>query len=65
VSDAEALAAVAFAFNELKLVVEPSGAVALAAMLSGRFDGRGRTVVAVLTGGNIDPAMLSRALEPA
>jgi len=65
VSDAEALAAVAFAFNELKLVVEPSGAVALAAMLSGRFDGRGRTVVAVLTGGNIDPAMMNRALEPA
>ena len=36
VSDAEALAAVAFAFHELKLVVEPGGAVALAALLSGR-----------------------------
>ena len=57
-----ALAAVAFAFNELKLVVEPSGAVTLAAMLSGRFDARGKTVAAVLSGGNIEPAMLERAL---
>ena len=62
VSDAEALAAVACAFNELKLVVEPSGAVAIAAMLSGRYDAGGRNVVAVITGGNIDEAMLSRAL---
>jgi threonine dehydratase len=63
VEDGEALAAVAFAFNELKLVVEPSGAVALAALLSGRFDVRGRNVVAVISGGNIDAALLNRALE--
>ena len=62
VSDGEALAAVAFAFNELKQVVEPSGAVALAALLSGRFDAHGRVVVAVISGGNIDEAMLARAL---
>lgn len=62
VSDAEALGAVAFAFNELKLVVEPSGAVAIAAMLSRRYDAGGRNIVAVITGGNIDEAMLSRAL---
>jgi len=62
VSDEEALAAVAFAFNELKLVVEPSGAVTLAALLTGRFDAKGKTVVAVLSGGNIEPAMLERAL---
>jgi threonine dehydratase len=62
VSDAEALAAVAFAFAELKLVVEPGGAVALAAILSGRLDCRGRTVAVVLSGGNIDAAMLERAL---
>jgi threonine dehydratase len=62
VSDREALSAVAFAFNELKQVVEPSGAVALAALLSGRFDARGRVVVAVISGGNIDEAMLARAL---
>jgi threonine dehydratase len=62
VSDREALAAVAFAFRELKLVVEPGGAVALAALLAGRFDCRDRTVVAVLSGGNIDETMLQRAL---
>ena len=62
VSDAEALAAVAFAFEELKLVVEPGGAVALAALLSGRLDMRGRTVAIVLSGGNIDPAVLAKAL---
>jgi threonine dehydratase len=62
VSDAEALAAVAFAFEELKLVVEPGGAVALAALLSGRLDIRGGTLALVLSGGNIDPALLDRAL---
>jgi threonine dehydratase len=65
VDDGEALAAVAFAFNELKLVVEPSGAVALGALLSGRFDLRGQNVVAVISGGNIDAALLHRALETA
>jgi threonine dehydratase len=62
VSDAEALAAVAFAFNELKLVVEPGGAVALAALLSGGLDARGKTVAIVLSGGNMDAALLDRAL---
>ncbi len=62
VSDAEALAAVAFAFDELRLVVEPGGAVALAALLSGRLEAEGRTVVIVLSGGNIDAALLARAL---
>ncbi len=62
VSDDEALEAVAFAFRRLKLVVEPGGAVALAALLAGRFDAAGRTVVIVLSGGNIDEAMLARAL---
>ncbi|CAN5176909.1 threonine/serine dehydratase [soil metagenome] len=62
VSDAEALAAVAFAYRELKQIVEPGGAVALAAVLSGRIQCRGRVTVAVLSGGNIDDAMLARAL---
>lgn len=62
VSDAEALAAVAFAFRELKLVLEPGGAVALAALLTGRIDGRGKTSVVVLSGGNVDEAVLARAL---
>ena len=63
VSDAEVLAAMRFAFLELKLVVEPGGAVALAALLSGRIDVRGRRVGAVLSGGNVDPATFHRALS--
>jgi threonine dehydratase len=62
VSDAEALAAVTFAFRELKLVLEPGGAVALAALLTGRIDGRGKVSVVVLSGGNVDEAVLARAL---
>ncbi len=54
-SDAEVAAAVAFAFLELKLVVEPGGAVALAALLEGRIDAKDKTVVIVLSGGNVDP----------
>ncbi len=55
VSDEEARRAVAYAFAELKLVVEPSGAAALAALLSGKLDVRGKTVSVVITGGNVDP----------
>jgi threonine dehydratase len=62
VSDEEALAAVAYAFRELKLIVEPGGAVALAALLAGRFDCAERTVIAVLSGANTDEAILARAL---
>lgn len=62
VTDAEVLVAIAFAFTHLKLVVEPGGAVCLAALLSGRFDVRGRVVAAVLSGGNVDPAVFTRAL---
>jgi len=61
-SDDEALKAMAFAANEAKLVVEPGGAVALAALLEGRVDVAGKTVVVVLSGGNVDPALLARAM---
>ncbi|HEY7244380.1 MAG TPA: threonine/serine dehydratase [Xanthobacteraceae bacterium] len=57
VSDAEVGAAVGFAFRELKLVVEPGGAVALAALLSGKIDVKGKVAVAVLSGGNVDPGL--------
>ena len=56
VSDDEVRDAMRFAFLELKLVVEPGGAAALAAVLSGKLATKGRTVVAVLSGGNTDPA---------
>ena len=54
VSDAEVRAAIRLAFKNLKLVVEPGGAVALAAILSGKLDTKGLTTAIVLSGGNID-----------
>ena len=56
VTDDEVRAAMRFAFLELKLVVEPGGAAALAAILSGKLPVAGRTIIAVLSGGNADPA---------
>jgi threonine dehydratase len=63
VTDAALMHAVGFAAMKLKLVVEPGGAAALAAVLSGAFDARGKTVAIVLSGGNIDPEMLVRCLQ--
>lgn len=54
VSDAELERAVAFALRDLKLVVEPGGAAALAALLAGKLDARGKAVGLVLSGGNTD-----------
>jgi threonine dehydratase len=59
VSDAEAAAAVRFAWERHGLVVEPGGAVGLAALLSGTLAPAENTVV-VLSGGNIDPALHAR-----
>lgn len=65
VSDAEALGAMQAAFGYLKLVVEPGGAVALAAAIKGGDAFRGKTVVAVCSGGNVDPARFHEALDAA
>lgn len=54
VSDAETMAAMGMAADTLKIVVEPGGAVGLAALLSGKLDIAGRTVACVLSGGNVD-----------
>ncbi|MGH8727588.1 MAG: threonine ammonia-lyase [Burkholderiales bacterium] len=54
VTDDEAVEAMATAFREFGVVVEPSGAIALAAILSGRYDARDKTVVATITGSNVD-----------
>jgi threonine dehydratase len=59
-SDEEVAKAVAFAFRELKLVVEPGGAVGLAALLTGKIDVRDKIAVAVLSGGNVDPELFHR-----
>jgi threonine dehydratase len=61
-SDPEVAAAVAFAFAELKLVVEPGGAVALAALMTGKVDVKNKIAVAVLSGGNVDPEVFSRLI---
>lgn len=65
VSDAEVRKAMADAFAELKIVIEPGGCVALAAVLSGRLPVAGRTVVVVASGGNVDPSLFADILAQA
>lgn len=62
VSDAQALAAVAAAFRHLRIVLEPGGAVALAAALWHGQTIAGDGVIAVASGGNVDSAMFARAI---
>ncbi len=57
VSDEEVREAMRVAFRSLKLVVEPGGAVALAALLSGKVAAKGKTTAVVLSGGNVDEAL--------
>lgn len=63
VSDAEVAEAVRYAFRVLKLVVEPGGAVSLAALLAGKVETKGRATAVVLSGGNVDPALFSAIIE--
>lgn len=63
VSDEAVRDAMRYAFQALKLVLEPGGACALAAVLSGRFDARGRTIGIVLSGGNVSPQLFSEILN--
>lgn len=65
VSDAEVTRAMAWAFRHLKLVVEPGGAVALAALLAEKLDFKGKTVGVLLSGGNVDPATFAQAITAA
>lgn len=62
VTDDEVRHAMAAAFDAYKLVLEPSGAAALAAVLSGKLDVKDKTVAIVASGGNVDPAMFASAL---
>ncbi|MEO9899223.1 threonine/serine dehydratase [Nisaea sp.] len=62
-SDSEVRAAMRFAFEYFKIVVEPGAAVGLAAILSGRIGISGRTVATVITGGNIDVGRFHSLLE--
>ena len=62
VDDAEVADAVRYAFERLRLVVEPGGAVALAALLTGRVPTRDRTTLVMLSGGNVDAALFADLL---
>jgi len=61
-SDAEVARAVRYAFEELKLVVEPGGAIGLAALLAGKLDVKGKVVVGILSGGNVDAALFAKLI---
>ncbi len=63
VSDAEVLSAMYWAFDKLKLIVEPGGAVALAALLFKKVDVGGLTSVVVISGGNVDATFFANVLE--
>jgi threonine dehydratase len=67
VDDGELAAAVSYAAQSLKLIIEPGGSAGLAALLAGRYDVHGKTVAVVLSGGNCDfktvAACVSRAAQ--
>ena len=63
VTEAEVGQAMVFAFKYLKIVAEPGGAVALATILAGKFDGKGKTTAITISGGNVDPPVFAAMLE--
>lgn len=63
VSEAEAAEAVRFAFENLKVVVEPGGAVALAAVLAGKIPTKDRSIGVIASGGNCDADLFARILR--
>jgi len=63
VSDMEVAEAMRFAFRHLKLVVEPGGAVSLAALLARKVAAEGRVTGVVLSGGNVDPGLYAAIIE--
>ena len=65
VTDAEIVDAMAFAFDRLKLVTEPSGAVGIAALLTGRVEARGLRVGAVVSGGNVGAVRFAELIAAA
>jgi len=64
VSDDDLRAAMRFAFERLKLVMEPSGASALAALLAGKSFSGGRRVGVIVSGGNVDAARYAAIIGP-
>jgi threonine dehydratase len=62
VSDNQVLKAINYAYKNLGLIVEPGGAVALAAILNNKTAIKKKTVIAILSGSNIDPFVLKKAI---
>ena len=63
VNDDAVQAAMACGFSDLKIVIEPGGAAAFAAALAGCFPVAGKTIIAVASGGNVDPTVFTKALQ--
>ena len=63
VSDQQVLKTIATLFKHLKIIVEPGGAVAVAAVLTGQVPAGADNIIAVASGGNIDRDMVKRALD--
>jgi threonine dehydratase len=63
VSDEDVLRAIRFAYDELRLVTEPGGVIALASVLHSPELVRGRNVLIVVSGGNVDPGVFKQALD--
>lgn len=63
VTELSVMQAVSFAFKYLKMVVEPGGAVALAALLQKKVDVKNKRIAVILSGGNVDPAVFTRCLQ--
>jgi len=63
VSEAEVKRAMIFAFENLKLVIEPGGAVGLAAILAKKIPTEGRTIAVIASGGNVDPRLFADILS--
>jgi threonine dehydratase len=62
VTEAETAAAMRFAYTELGVIIEPGGAVALAAVISGKTISTEKTLI-ILSGGNVDPSLFTEIIE--
>jgi threonine dehydratase len=62
-TDPEVAETLRYAFQTLKLVIEPGGSVGLAALLTGKVEARGKTVGVVVSGGNVDPELFAKILR--
>jgi threonine dehydratase len=62
VTDEVLLSAMFYLWERMKIVVEPTGALAAAALLEGKLDARGRRVGVMISGGNVDLKNLVRLI---